>query len=112
MSDQRKPPLCDQPKWNHIRHRCCCVFDYDSDSDEPLAECNYHLDLRRELAEARGLLREARERAVADCLHGSCPLNDPVKAGRACTCERFHFCERIDAALASDQPGAIIKEQA
>ena len=48
MSDQRKPPLCDTPPWNHIRHRCCCVFDHDSDKDGPIAECYYHERLRAE----------------------------------------------------------------
>lgn len=34
---------------------CCCEFD---DDDEPITQCAFHADLRRELAEARALLAE------------------------------------------------------
>jgi hypothetical protein len=59
VRDQR-PPLCDQYPWNHIRHRCCCVFDFDSDIGEPLEECGYHARLRRRLADAERLLDKYR----------------------------------------------------
>ena len=81
---QHKPPLCDQPKWNHIRHRCSCVFDHDSDEDGPIAECFYHESLRAERDEAVALLREARVSVVNEdwILYGpekprpqNCPLD-------------------------------------
>lgn len=43
---------------DHIRHRCSCVFDHDSDEDGPIAECFYHESLRAERDEAVALLRE------------------------------------------------------
>jgi hypothetical protein len=73
-------PLCDQPRWNHIRHRCCCVFDNEGDGNGPLSECKYHADFRADNERLRGLLREALEHHL-----GPLPLS---------------IVDRIDAALA------------
>jgi hypothetical protein len=108
MSKQRKPPLCDQLPWNHIRHRCCCVFDFDGDNDEPLAECNYHEQLRadnerlRKDAERYRWLRDEHDRIdpmgrccwkVGNDRNGSewCELVDGIDLD-----------QMIDAAIAGD----------
>lgn len=82
MSGQRKAPLCDQPKWNNLRHRCCCVFDHDSDEDQPLAECHYHELRSREIERLRNENFELRLMCANYRLDGRSALDTNSEANR------------------------------
>ncbi len=43
-----------------------CACEFGDDGDEPIQQCNYHLDLRRELAEEVELARALAEKLEAD----------------------------------------------